>query len=139
MLRTILILLVISCFNGLQAQRPVPHYPVNTQVQVEMSENVRNLLLLYKDHAKKYPQIAGFRVQIFNGKKSDCLTKRGTFLRQFPDMDAYLLYEVPEYKMQVGNFRTRLEAERFLQQITALFPGSFVIATQIEYPKLGLD
>lgn len=51
-------------------------------------------------------------------------------------MQAYLLYEVPEYKTQIGNFRSRLEAERFLQQIIQLFPGSFVVATQIEFPKL---
>lgn len=51
-------------------------------------------------------------------------------------MQAYLLYEVPEYKTQIGNFRSRLEAERFLQQLIQLFPGSFVVATQIEFPKL---
>jgi hypothetical protein len=136
MFRIFLFVLVFSCFHGLKAQSPVGHYPANTGVQVEMPENLRNLIYLYKEKAKKYPQIAGYRIQIFNGRKSDCLSQRGAFLRQFPEMQAYLLYEVPEYKTQVGNFRSRLEAERFLQQIIEAFPGSFVIATQIEYPKV---
>ena len=136
MLRSILLLLVFSCATQVLAQSPISQIPAQPKVKVEMSESVRNLIYLYKERSKKYPQIAGYRIQIFNGRKSDCLNRRGSFLKQYPQMQAYLLYEVPEYKMQIGNFRSRLEAERFWQQIIQLFPGSFVVATPIEYPKL---
>jgi len=120
----------------MKGQASISDYPQQPEVQVEMTETVRNLLYLYKAKAKKYPQIAGYRIQIFNGRKDDCLAQRGTFLRQFPEVPAYLLYEVPEYKTQIGNFRSRIEAEKFLQEIISIFPGSFIIATQIDYPKL---
>lgn len=136
MLRYLVLSLVLSCSLNMKGQASISDYPQQPEVQVEMTETVRNLLYLYKAKAKKYPQIAGYRIQIFNGRKDDCLAQRGTFLRQFPEVPAYLLYEVPEYKTQIGNFRSRMEAEKFLQEIISIFPGSFIIATQIEYPKL---
>lgn len=136
MLRTLILALLFMAPLGIKAQsEELPQEPT-APVVVEMSESMQNMLYLYKAKAKKYPQIAGYRIQIFNGRKNDCLSKRADFLRQFPDMNAYLLYEVPEYKTQIGNFRSRLEAEGFLQSILADFPGSFVIATQIEKPKI---
>ena len=136
MYRTILLSLIFCAPFLIKAQsKNLPQEPT-TPVVVEMSESMQNMLYLYKAKAKKYPQISGYRIQIFNGRKNDCLSKRADFLRQYPEMVAYLLYEVPEYKTQIGNFRSRLEAEGFLQSILADFPGSFVIATQIEKPKI---
>lgn len=136
MLRSLILTLLFVAPLGIKAQSEnLPQEPT-TPVVVEMSESMQNMLYLYKAKAKKYPQIAGYRIQIFNGRKNDCLSKRADFLRQYPEMAAYLLYEVPEYKTQIGNFRSRLEAEGFLQSILADFPGSFVIATQIEKPKI---
>ncbi|HRZ76622.1 MAG TPA: SPOR domain-containing protein, partial [Bacteroidales bacterium] len=41
------------------------------------------------------------------------------------------------YKVRVGDFRTRLEAEGFLQQILTEYPGAFVIKDMIRFPPLG--
>lgn len=103
---------------------------------VEMDSSISSNLRLYKDFSQKFPYMEGYRIQVFNGKKNDCLAQRGEFLKRYPDMPVYLLYEVPEYKIQVGDFRERLNAESFLQKIQANFPGSFVVKTSISYPKL---
>ncbi len=136
MLRISLVLLFLSGTLVTKAQSTEAKPKGEPKVIVEMSESLRNVIYLYKAKSKKYPQIAGYRIQIFNGRKDDCLNQRSNFLREFPEMQAYLLYEVPEYKTQIGNFRNRMEAEAFLQKITDDFPGSFVIATKIEKPKL---
>ncbi|MCR9154967.1 MAG: hypothetical protein NXI09_12735 [Bacteroidetes bacterium] len=136
MLRTFILLFLISGSLITKAQSTDFKPGHKPQVAVEMSESLRNVLYLYKAKSKKYPQIAGYRIQIFNGRRDDCLSKRSNFLRQFPNMKAYLLYEVPEYKTQVGNFRNRLEAEGFLQKIRSDFPGSFVISCQIDRPQI---
>ncbi len=105
------------------------------KVRVEIASNVSRMLDIYQEKARKQPQIEGYRIQIFNGRKDDCLESRGNFLKVYPEMPAYLLYEVPEYRTQIGDFRTRLEAEAFLRKIIADFPGSFVLKTKISYPK----
>jgi len=78
----------------------------------------------------------GFRVQIYNGKKAECMNMRSRFISTFPETAIYWLYEAPEYKVQAGDFRTRLEAEKFLSQVIEEFSGSFVVETKIKFPEL---
>ena len=104
-------------------------------IRVEMEPSTRNTLYLMKQKGEKFKELKGFRVQIFNGNKSDCLKQRGKFLRVYGNIPAYLLYEAPEYRTQIGDFRTRLEAEAFLKKIINDFAGSFVVPANIKYPK----
>lgn len=135
MLKNILFLLFSLLFGfQLDAQSTAE---AKAEVQVQMSTAVKRTLYLMTQKGDKFNEIKGFRVQIFNGKKSACLEKRGQFLKAFPDVPAYLLYEVPEYRTQIGDFRTRLEAEAFLREIIDEFQGSFVVQTNIKYPKLN--
>lgn len=81
-------------------------------------------------------KLDGYRIQIYNGNRSTCLQKRSDFLRKFPNITPYTLYESPEYRVQVGDFRTRLEADKYLRKVLPLFPGSFVLKTKIKWPEL---
>jgi hypothetical protein len=130
-----LILCVFSLLFGYQsdAQSISPQLGA---IRTEMEPSTRNTLNLMKQKGEKFKELKGFRVQIFNGNKSDCLKQRGKFLRVYGDIPAYLLYEAPEYRTQIGDFRTRLEAEAFLKKIINNFAGSFVVPTNIKYPQL---
>lgn len=108
----------------------------DSSLRVSMRPELKELFALYRQNKSQNPSIKGYRVQIFNGRKKDCLQHRGTFLEQYPRVDAYLLYQSPEFRTQVGDFRTRLQAEAFLRVIIAQFPGSFVVQTDIRPPKI---
>jgi hypothetical protein len=58
-----------------------------------------------------------------------------TFSARYPDVSAYLTFKAPNYKVRVGDFRTRLDAVRFLQQILTDYPGAYVITDHIHLPK----
>jgi hypothetical protein len=98
--------------------------------------------------AEKYVQvnqaregIPGYRVQIFfdsgNNSKTRGQAVYETFSARFPDVAAYLTFKAPNYKVRVGDFRTRLDAVRFLQQILPDYPGAYVITDQIHLPKVN--
>lgn len=91
----------------------------------------------YQKEQKSDPGLAGYRVQIYNGRKQECQEIRAQFLQLYPSISPYLLYESPEYRVQVGDFRTALEAERFRREINEDFEGCFVLETRIKLPKLG--
>lgn len=97
---------------------------------------VKRLHAQYVETARKNPGLQGFRVQIYNGTRQEALRYRRLSLQTFPEYDPYTVYESPEYRIQLGNFRTRLEAERFLKRVKKHFPGSFVIRSEIYFPKL---
>lgn len=89
---------------------------------------------------RKYKGFQGFRIQVYFGSGSDAkksaLSVRGAFTSKFPDLDCYLIYEAPYFKVRAGDFRTREEAYRHFNDILKEFPGSFVVEDLIGYPRL---
>ncbi len=82
-------------------------------------------------------KIKGFRVQIhFGAEKSKALQIKSKFLSRFPEVRAYDPYDAPYFKIRVGDFRTKLEAYKFLKSVQAEFPGSFIVTDEIELPPL---
>ena len=51
----------------------------------------------------------------------------------YPELKPYLLYQAPFYKLKVGNFRTKEEAEEYLTELSRDFPkGLFIVRDIIE-------
>lgn len=82
-------------------------------------------------------KINGFRVQLyFDSDRTTINNARSRFISQFPRVDTYVEYNAPNYYLKVGDFRTRLEAEKIKAAMTAEFPTSFVIEEDINLPRL---
>jgi hypothetical protein len=77
----------------------------------------------------------GFRIQVLNtSDRADAVSTKTKLLQLFPQEKVYLLYQEPYFKVRLGNFRDRAEADGALEQLARSFPGSFVIPSPIE-PK----
>lgn len=74
--------------------------------------------------------IPGYRVQIasFSGinSKVSAFNLRDRFLLDYPAVQAYIVFDEPNFKVKVGDFRTRLEAYAFLQQIKETYKGYII-------------
>lgn len=83
-------------------------------------------------------KIIGWRIQIFfdsgNNSKSKAYSKKGVFMAMYPDMSVYLMFQSPYYKVRVGDFRTRMDAEGFKQKLLGTFPDAFVVKDEIRAP-----
>jgi hypothetical protein len=97
--------------------------------------NTYNKLLL------EHPGMEGFRIQIFfdsgNSSKQAAMNVKRNFENRFPDIETYISFEEPNYKIRVGNFRTKLDAEGCLKKIAAQYPNAFVVPDFIEFPKIA--
>lgn len=76
----------------------------------------------------------GYRVQIYFGAdKVAANSMKAKFLANYADdAHAYEVYDVPNFKIRVGDFRTRLEAYAFLKEIKTEFPSAFIVESEIE-------
>ena len=74
--------------------------------------------------------IPGFRVQIasFSGanSKNSAFSLRDRFVIDYPAVQAYIVFDEPNFKVKVGDFRTSLEAYAFLQQIKEVYKGYII-------------
>lgn len=79
----------------------------------------------------------GYRVQIYFGAdKSKANAEKAKFLSRGNDpTHAYEFYDVPNFKIRVGDFRTKLDAYRYLKKIKGEFPQAFIVESEIEYPE----
>ena len=95
------------------------------QKQIEINE------LTTRDARRSVP---GFRIQVMNSPdRNKVYAAKVKIYEEYPDLKPYLLYQAPNYKLKVGNFKTQEEAEQGLQQLSRLFPsGLYVIRDIIE-------
>lgn len=79
----------------------------------------------------------GYRVQIYFGAdKAKANEMKAKFLARYSsDINAYEVYDVPNFKIRVGDFRSRMDAYRFLKKIRSEFPSAFIVESEIEYPE----
>ncbi len=78
----------------------------------------------------------GYRVQVFLGDRKTAEDTKRTFLQKYPDTPAYLSWLAPNFRLRVGDLRTRLEAEHLLRELKVIYPGSYIVPDEIEMPRV---
>lgn len=110
--------------------------PFTTEAQVDTNDSLaRKLVERHKlvNAAKK--SMPGYRIQIYFGNdRIKAQEMRTEFIKFIPDEAAYLIYQQPNFKVRVGDFRTRLEAAGFLKQINSSFPNAFIVPDEVKLP-----
>jgi hypothetical protein len=109
--------------------------------KVTVIEDPKIVLLVEKHiYLNEKQKISGWRVQIFfesgNNSKSRAYSKKGVFMTMYPGIGVYLMFQSPYYKVRVGDFRSRMDAEGFKQKLLGEFPDAFVVKDEINFPEL---
>ena len=74
----------------------------------------------------------GFRLLVINTtKRDDAIAAKAKVYSNFPELKAYLLYQTPYYKLKVGNFKERKEAEDYQKKLKYYFPSGVFIMNDI--------
>lgn len=106
------------------------------KVEFVQDYKVQELLNKHIEINLKAP-IKGYRVKIhFGSDKNKAREIKGNFIAKFPDVPAYEKYDQPNFNIRVGDFRTKLEAYKFLKEVQVEFPSAFLVQDEIELPKL---
>lgn len=70
---------------------------------------------------------AGYRVQVFSDNrpaaKGEARAKSRNIASRFPNMRTYVKYTSPYWRLRVGDFRTRREAEEAAEALRQAFPS----------------
>ena len=91
------------------------------QINEETSRNARR-------------QEKGFRLLVISTTlREEAITAKTKVYTAFPELKAYLYHQTPYYKVKVGNFKERKDADIYQKRLELLFPkGVFVINDIIE-------
>lgn len=109
-------------------------------VQVIQDSRIDSLVKMHIAYNKTQDGIMGYRVQIFFDAGNNSLERAEAVATEyqtlFPTDTAYISFTEPYYKVRVGDFRSRVEAEGFMQRILPDYPNAFVIKDRIRFPEL---
>jgi hypothetical protein len=79
----------------------------------------------------------GYRVQVFYGSdRREVFSQQARFNGLYPSQNTYITYKQPNYYLRVGDFRTRLDAQRFMNELRSEFPTLFIFREKINAPSL---
>lgn len=77
----------------------------------------------------------GFRIMVINtNDRLKALDVKSRMMSDFPEEKSYLVYQSPYFKIMIGNFRTRPDAESLRKRIIEIYPtGVMIVPAQVEY------
>lgn len=80
--------------------------------------------------------VYGFRVQAYFGTdRKEAYKIQAKLKQQYPNFETYISYNLPNYRIKIGDFRNRLEAEKLLSQLRPTYPTLFIFNERINPPK----
>lgn len=134
-IRSVFILLFLLVGIGASAQSDtLAHYVRDGKGLVKMTTGslVDGFMTAMKT-AEYTP--AGFRVQLTSesgqGSQARANDVKARFMSNYKNVNTYLVWEAPNFKIRVGDFKSKFEAAMFWKQIQADFPNSYVVEDKI--------
>lgn len=110
------------------------------KVEIIQDDKLDELLNKHLYYCKNYRFIPGYRIQIFfdsgNNSKKGAMNIKASFITKYPEVEAYIIFQEPYYKVRVGDFRSRMEAEGFLEKIIDDYPNSYRVNDKINFPEI---
>lgn len=68
-----------------------------------------------------------YKIQIYTGESDASKKVLADFKKQYKNFDGTIVFNTPFYKVWVGNFKTRIEAERNLAELRKTYPSALLI------------
>jgi hypothetical protein len=88
-------------------------------------------------HKRTSGESDGYRVKIhFSADKSKAREVQARFTTKYADIPTYEEYQQPNFVINVGDFKTKLEAFELLKKIKEDFPYAFIVKSKVRPMKL---
>ncbi len=132
-----LIVLTFTLFidHSVSAQHPKGKLEIlqDSRIPALVSKNVQF-------NSRQKGVMDGYRIQIFfdsgTDSKKRAMDARTDFQAKHPEISAYLSFQEPFYKIRVGDFRFRIEADGCLEKIKSEYPNGFTVKDRINFPRM---
>ena len=135
------ILTVMTACAGILAMKAdepkatiVPHINSSGNISVEQPDGLEQRLEFdasnqsSESNKNARATSVGYRVEVFadnNARtaKSQALARRRNISARLPQYDTYMVFESPYWRVRVGDFKSKSEAEHALAEIRKAFPA----------------
>ena len=82
------------------------------------------------------PQMNGYRIQVYGGTEREAAQKLKNEIGMNCGLRTYMIYESPYFKVRVGDFRSRMEAQQMLHALKKNYTSILLVPGSINLPAL---
>ncbi|WP_018343333.1 SPOR domain-containing protein [Cytophaga aurantiaca] len=132
-------------YEDLSAVRPVyinpdtltgkpttPVTPTPQTFQYDASKKANARIDSLAEINKKYSTMEGFRILVYTGPSSDEAQKNRQLVYSYnSDLNVYTQFRQPSFRVKVGDFIDRVEANYILNDLKQSFPNAMIVPDQI--------
>ena len=87
----------------------------------------KNLFQIKKDYSKRIFESTYYTIQIYFGSLNEADSILNDFKENFKEIKSDLIFETPNYKVRIGDFKNIDIASQKLEGIRRKYPGSFIV------------
>ena len=113
------------------------------KINVVQSAAIKSLLSKKTIINEAKPLQKGFRIQIMSvtgaNSRDKANMEKAKFLMEFDDIRVYIVYQEPYFKVRLGDFRTKLNALKYQQEIFVDYPQAFIVSDKVNIPYVKKD
>ncbi len=113
------------------------YVPKEGRFQLYQEERLNDLLERYKNVNVRRNGMDGYRIQLFfeSGRmaRENAYEAKAKFLSNFQGISAYVDYQAPFFKVRVGDFRTKREAQILYKKLRRQFPDAYITPIETIY------
>ena len=107
-------------------------------VKVNQSQSMRSAFDSYvSNNASK--KLTGYRIRVYFDNGQNARNKSEAIARSvsaaYPGIGVYRTFESPNYKVCVGDFRTKDEALKVFHSLKSTYPTALLLKDTINYPR----
>lgn len=121
-------------------ERVTPYFADGKKIFLEVNPAMAQFVERHKKLTQVTGEVAGYRVQVFIGIEREAANAaKANFVAKFPGTACYLIFMEPSYRVRVGDFTTRIDAENFCRKVRGIpgLEGAFVVREdRVKVPKL---
>lgn len=145
---TFLLLIITTSLQGQDLSDTVPRFDIFNRLS-EKSENGGMVTLNLDERIKNTMEnrfnksnrlLKGWRIRIFrdNSQQGKSKAERvvASVKQNYPDLPVYLTYEAPYFYVSVGDYPTRISAEKMKRTLQQTYSVASLIETTIKFPPL---
>lgn len=101
---------------------------------------IKDLVELHIAYNEDYPYLDGYRIQLIMRAGNTALDEvnqiKEEFEQKYPEINTYITFREPYYRLRVGDFRSRLDGIEFMENLKRSYPQAWVIKDKITFPEL---
>ena len=110
------------------------------KLQIRQDPRITDLLVRHSQINQRKQGFEGFRLEIYfnsDSKAREMATRvKNEFNLLFPNIPSYLLFQTPNFKVRIGDFRNKSEALKTKAFIVSKYPNAFIVKDMIRFPEL---